>query len=300
MPRIRTFKPEFFTSYSVGQLSRDARLLLFGLISQADDEGRFRATPRLLAGAIFPYDADAIRVVKRCLPEIAKQGIAQLWSTRDGEFGVLTSFPRHQRIDHPSKSKLPNPPKETETERISREASENVPRTLTEGSGIKDQGSRIKDQGAGSKKQKRKAKTPAQPELPAMPPPPPPEPRAQSLGERVHAEFLRCREEVLYLANNGEVEPDEPTSPAYVNTAVAPMLAALAPVVGMLQRRDPPIEDPQLKAFQYAIEDFLAMPWAAQCKPPFPFRAFTSKKIWSQFETVTDLQPTEEEMREGA
>ncbi|MGO9433150.1 MAG: hypothetical protein ACLP00_02520 [Terracidiphilus sp.] len=48
MPRIRTTKPEFPSFESIGRLSRDARLLLLQLLSQADDAGRLRDLPRHL------------------------------------------------------------------------------------------------------------------------------------------------------------------------------------------------------------------------------------------------------------
>lgn len=58
--RIRTIKPEFWVSESMGRLSRDARLIFVGLWSLADDYGRFRADPRLIAGQLLPYDPDEI------------------------------------------------------------------------------------------------------------------------------------------------------------------------------------------------------------------------------------------------
>ena len=48
MARIRSLKPEMWSSESVGRLSRYARLLLVELITQVDDEGRIRASSRLI------------------------------------------------------------------------------------------------------------------------------------------------------------------------------------------------------------------------------------------------------------
>ena len=57
MPRIRTIKPEFPQSESVGRLSREARLLFLLLFTLVDDAGRSRAASRMLASVLYPYDA---------------------------------------------------------------------------------------------------------------------------------------------------------------------------------------------------------------------------------------------------
>src|SRR3990167_3984881 len=59
MARIRTIKPDFWMDARLAKdLTRDQRLFYIGLWNQADDEGRFRAHPDLLKGALFPYDSD--------------------------------------------------------------------------------------------------------------------------------------------------------------------------------------------------------------------------------------------------
>lgn len=58
-PRIRTLKPELWQNEKVGDLSHGARLLFVGLITMADDEGRFRARPSVILGHVFPYDVEA-------------------------------------------------------------------------------------------------------------------------------------------------------------------------------------------------------------------------------------------------
>jgi len=45
MARIRTIKPEFPHSESMGRVSRDARLLFVMLFTIVDDEGRARRHP---------------------------------------------------------------------------------------------------------------------------------------------------------------------------------------------------------------------------------------------------------------
>lgn len=58
MGRIRTIKPEFPQSESVGRLSREARLLFLLMLTIADDEGRMRGNGRFIAAQLYPYDDD--------------------------------------------------------------------------------------------------------------------------------------------------------------------------------------------------------------------------------------------------
>lgn len=110
MPRIRTLKPSFWSDQDVGQLSRDARLCLIALISMADDEGRFIATPAALIGYAYPFDRVSPARVKSWINEIAKHGVIELY-TRDGDlFGHLPKWAAHQRINRPTPSGLPAPP----------------------------------------------------------------------------------------------------------------------------------------------------------------------------------------------
>lgn len=112
MARIRTIKPEFWTSESLAPLSRDARLLLVGLVSQADDEGRFRAHPRLLAGSVLPFDVEAPTLIPGWLAEIEATGTIALYEAGGGSYGHLPRWSDHQKIEKPSKSRLPPPPPE--------------------------------------------------------------------------------------------------------------------------------------------------------------------------------------------
>lgn len=107
MARIRSIKPEFWEDERVGALSIGARLLYLGLISLADDEGRFRASPTLVKAQIFPYDEQADVPTWMRELENAKRIIRYIF---DGEtFAAIGKFKKHQKIDKPSPSKLPSP-----------------------------------------------------------------------------------------------------------------------------------------------------------------------------------------------
>jgi len=110
--RIRTIKPEIWSSPQIMDLSRDARLLFIGLMTQADDEGRGLTDPRRLRAAIFPGDDDmaADRLVE-LLQELATQRLVELYATDDGiGLYALTGWRRNQKVDHPRPSSYPPPP----------------------------------------------------------------------------------------------------------------------------------------------------------------------------------------------
>jgi hypothetical protein len=111
MPRIRTIKPEFQNSASMGRVSRDARLTFIELWPQCDDAGRVRGSSRMLASILFPYDDDAVGKMDSWLAELAAQDSIIQYEV-DGEQYLAVKAWWHQKIDHPSPSKLPAPPDE--------------------------------------------------------------------------------------------------------------------------------------------------------------------------------------------
>jgi len=105
--RIRTIKPEFWESETLGRVSRDARLLFVGLFSCCDDSGRTRASSRLLASRLFPYDDDAGRHLPKWLAELEAQGCVRLYEVSGEHFLEIPKWLSHQKIEKPSPSKLP-------------------------------------------------------------------------------------------------------------------------------------------------------------------------------------------------
>ena len=111
MARIRQFKPSFFTDDKVGRLSRDARLFFFGVLSEADDEGRLVDSPKRLAGVVFPFDDDVTpKKVERWINELAEQQMVVRYTHGGGRFLYVRKFKDHQKMSHPTPSSLPPPP----------------------------------------------------------------------------------------------------------------------------------------------------------------------------------------------
>jgi hypothetical protein len=105
--RIRTIKPEFPQSESMGRVSRDARLLFVNLWTICDDHGRTRAHSRMLASLLFPYDEDAGEGVPEWLAELEKEGCIRRYEVDGAQYLQVMQWPKHQKIDRPSKPQFP-------------------------------------------------------------------------------------------------------------------------------------------------------------------------------------------------
>lgn len=103
--RIRTIKPEFWRNRKLASLGREVHDFAARLITASDDEGFVEADPALLAGDLYPFDADAQRFIKKSLPELERIGFIIV---RGGELGIicLPKFREHQRINRPTPSRL--------------------------------------------------------------------------------------------------------------------------------------------------------------------------------------------------
>jgi len=137
MARIRTIKPEFQNSESMGRVSRDARLLFIELWTFADDLGRARAASRMLASVLFPYDDDAPDLIEGWLTELERENCIRRYEVEGTTYLEIVNWQQHQKIDHPSQSKLPvyepqfaNPREASRTFAPRARAQDLVPRTI--------------------------------------------------------------------------------------------------------------------------------------------------------------------------
>jgi hypothetical protein len=105
MARIRTIKPEFFTSDDVCALSPFARLMFIGCWCEADREGRLEWRPRTLKRKYLPEDVCDADVVAQ---ELVDKGLIALYGQG---LAVVSGFKKHQVINlREAQSKLPEPP----------------------------------------------------------------------------------------------------------------------------------------------------------------------------------------------
>jgi hypothetical protein len=138
MPRIRTIKPEFPQSESMGRVSREARLLFILLWTICDDSGRTRAASRMLASLLYPYDDDAPKRIDGWLGELEREECVIRYQAEGATYLQVCNWLNHQKIDKPSASKIPA---FDESSRIIANPREHSSGDLR----IKDQGSRTKE-----------------------------------------------------------------------------------------------------------------------------------------------------------
>lgn len=150
MARIRSIKPEFPQSESMGRVSRDARLLFVMLWTNCDDHGRTRAHSRMLASLLFPYDEDAGEGIKVWLKELENEGCIRLYEVDGSQYLQVCNWSKHQKIDKPSKPQYPGIEDATrEPSRDTRERSSEEGKGR-EGKGEEGNGSSDEDPSPGS------------------------------------------------------------------------------------------------------------------------------------------------------
>ena len=110
MARIRTIQPDFPRSPSMGRVSREARLLFVLLWTVVDDEGRCHAALDDLARVLYPADFDASMYLLEWLDELENEGCIERYEADGLDFLRIVNWKRHQRICHPTPSRLPGPP----------------------------------------------------------------------------------------------------------------------------------------------------------------------------------------------
>ena len=108
MARIRTIKPEFWTSEQVVECSPSARLLFVGMWNFADDNGIHPASIKRLKMEIFPADDFSFGEIQAMVTELKDSGLVNEYEHSDGKsYWIITGW-KHQKIDRPT-YKYPKP-----------------------------------------------------------------------------------------------------------------------------------------------------------------------------------------------
>ena len=155
MPRIRTTKPEFWTSAQVLECSPIARLLFLGLWNFCDDAGRHPNSAKQCKAEIFPSDDFTSHNILEMLLELSENGLIEFYTVDNEEYFYITGW-HHQRIDKPQPAKYPPPPTKTEMH------SANDPRTIPPDRKGKDRIVKEGIVGEGKGKERKKEKAASQ------------------------------------------------------------------------------------------------------------------------------------------
>lgn len=101
MARIRTIKPEFWTSEQIVECSLNARLLFIGLWNFCDDNGIHRFSPKTIKMEIFPGDEIKITQIENWLDELKRNGLIKTYHVENKQYLIVTGW-HHQKIDRPN------------------------------------------------------------------------------------------------------------------------------------------------------------------------------------------------------
>lgn len=107
-PRIRSLKPEFFRDEKVQRLPVQARLLMIGLISHADDAGRLDGDPRAIGSQVFPLDGYSATKIDAWLELICDMGMIYRYHAIGIDWIEIKGWSTHQRVNRPTESTIPS------------------------------------------------------------------------------------------------------------------------------------------------------------------------------------------------
>ncbi|QPK81137.1 hypothetical protein G7Y41_08870 [Schaalia sp. ZJ405] len=115
--RIRTIKPEFWTSPDISSLPIEDRLLFIGLWSYVDDNGVGRGEEELIRASLFPFDTlseSSVRV-HGGLMRLFSSNLITLYRVENRPYVYINTWEKHQKINRPSKPRFPRPDAENAT-----------------------------------------------------------------------------------------------------------------------------------------------------------------------------------------
>jgi hypothetical protein len=95
--RIRTIKPEFWSSEGVASLPLPARLTFIGLWQLADDHGCGKANPKLIKAALWPLDQNiTAEQVAGWMDELEEAGLIRRYTEGGRDYYTVSSWEKHQ------------------------------------------------------------------------------------------------------------------------------------------------------------------------------------------------------------
>ena len=103
MARIRTIKPDFWSSKTLGKVSRESRLTFIGLWNLCDDIGVMLDIPKKIAGDLYPWEEISGTQINAELDELQSLGLIVRASENNKDFIIIRSWDEHQKIDNPGK-----------------------------------------------------------------------------------------------------------------------------------------------------------------------------------------------------
>ncbi|MFE0765327.1 hypothetical protein [Streptomyces smyrnaeus] len=153
MPRIRTIKPEAFSSESLAEVSLAAERTFFGMLTQVDDHGRFRDQPAVIAGLLWSLRPEHGPVgVEDDLTQLAAANLICRYEGEDGKrYLHIITWRQHQKITRRGNERHPACPHHTDTASVHEDAvqaQDNVPESSVQIHDLSSEGSSARRQSA--------------------------------------------------------------------------------------------------------------------------------------------------------
>ena len=109
MARLRTIKPEFWTSEQIVSCSIHARLLFIGMLNFCDDYGIHPASYLRLKMEVFPNDQFSTEDIKQWVYELLEQKLIFEYEVDNSHYWMVTGWEKHQKVEKRT-TKYPFPP----------------------------------------------------------------------------------------------------------------------------------------------------------------------------------------------
>jgi len=111
MTAKRMIHRQFFESEAIASLTIRQRLLVVGIITMADDQGRIKGHPGWLKAQIFPYDDISIDEINNDLEQIATNNDTIIcYEADDKRYIQLAHWWEYQNMQWAKESNYPPPP----------------------------------------------------------------------------------------------------------------------------------------------------------------------------------------------
>lgn len=99
MARIRSIKPQFWTSEQIADCSPNARLLFIGLWNFCDDYGVHPASPARLKMEVFPSDPFSKADIREMVDELLQVDLLKEYDVGGQRYWLVTGWASHQKPD---------------------------------------------------------------------------------------------------------------------------------------------------------------------------------------------------------
>lgn len=109
MPTRRMIEPSFWQSESMGRLTIRQRLMFIGMFSNADDQGRLRASAPIVRASILPFDDVSLSDIEADILAIEREKCIKLYTVNDARYAQVLNWWTYQTPQWAYPSLIPKP-----------------------------------------------------------------------------------------------------------------------------------------------------------------------------------------------